>query len=213
MMVFKRIRDVAMAVMHEWMDDLEEPVMMVKQYIRDMEAEIKKAEHAVANQKMLANKFQRQADEAREFIVKRVGQAQLAVEAGKEDLARQALHSKLQYEEQVKQYEQLLEEAKVQEQELLQQLQEMKERYQLLKDRKRAMTVKAETAKTKKSISDTFATFDYDRIIKGFSQIEDKIAEMEYRTKLRNTSESYVNQMTKMENEEAIEAELQKLKA
>lgn len=212
-MVFKRIRDFTTAAIHEWIDGLEDPMMMLKQYIRDMEAEIEKAERAVAKQKTLAEKFQRQADEARKFVAKRAGQAQLAVEAGEEDLARQALHSKLQYEEQVNQYEKLHEEAETQQQELMKQLVEMKERYQLLKDRKHAMAAKAQAVKTKESINDTIAKLDCDRIITSFSRIEDKILEMEHRSKVRNTSESYDVRMTKLEHHEAVEAELNKLKA
>src|SRR5688572_27929743 len=104
-MVFKRIRDFTTATIHEWIDGLEDPMMMLKPYIRDMEVEIEKAERAIAKQKALVCKFQRQADEARKFVVKRTGQAQLAVEAGEEALARQVLHSKLQCEGQVQQYE------------------------------------------------------------------------------------------------------------
>lgn len=212
-MVFRRLRDFTAATIHEWFDTVEDPVMMLKQYMRDMEAEIEKAEQAIAKQKTMADKFQRQAAEARTFVVKRTGQAQLAVEAGEEDLARQALHSKLQYEEQVKQYENLHEEAETQVQELMKQLTEMKERYQLLKDRKHAMMAKAEATKAKEKISDTIAKLDCDRIVASFSRIEDRIFEMENRVKLRNTGQSYDVKMAKLEHHDKIEAELEKLKA
>ncbi|MFA8438101.1 PspA/IM30 family protein [Pueribacillus sp. YX66] len=211
-MVFKRIRDFTTATIHEWIDGLEDPMMMLKQYIRDMEVEIEKAERAIAKQKALVSKFQRQADEARKFVVKRTGQAQLAVEAGEEDLARQALHSKLQYEEQVQQYEKFQRDADVQQQQLMKQLHEMKERYQLLKDRKHAMAAKAQAVKSKESISEMIAKLDCDRIISSFSRIEDKIFEMEHRSKL-NMNESYDLRMTKLEHHKAIEEELNKLKA
>ena len=211
-MVFKRIRDFTTATIHEWIDGLEDPMMMLKQYIRDMEVEIEKAERAIAKQKALVSKFQRQADEARKFVVKRTGQAQLAVEAGEEDLARQALHSKLQYEEQVQQYEKFQRDADVQQQQLMKQLHEMKERYQLLKDRKHAMAAKAQAVKSKESISEMIAKLDCDRIILSFSRIEDKIFEMEHRSKL-NMNESYDLRMTKLEHHKAIEEELNKLKA
>lgn len=212
-MVFKRIRDFTTATIHEWIDNLEDPMMMLKQYVRDMEAEIEKAERAVAKQKAMADKFQRQADEARKMAAKRAGQAQLAVEAGEEDLARQALHSKLQYEEQVNEYEALFEDAEVQQQELMKQLIEMKERYQLLKDHKHAMAAKAQAVKTKEAMTDTFAKLDCERLMNSFSRIEEKILEMQHRTTLRDTNDSYAVRMTKLEHQEAVEKELNKLKA
>lgn len=212
-MVFKRIRDFAVAAVHEIIDSVEDPMMMLKQYIRDMETEIAKAERAIAKQHALASKFQKQADEARNLVVKRAGQAQLAVEAGEDELARQALQSKLEYEEQVKQYEKLHQEAKLQEQELMQQLIEMKERYQLLKDRKQALAAKAQAVKMKETIRETISKFDFEEIINSFARIEDKILEMEHRTKLRNMADTYDVKMTKLEYDQAVEEELKKLKA
>lgn len=212
-MVFKRIRDFAAAAVHEFIDSVEDPMMMLKQYIRDMEAEIAKAERAVARQQALAEKFQKQADEARKFVAKRAGQAQLAVEAGEEELARQALQSKLAYEEQVKQYEQLHKEAEQHVRQLMQQLIEMKERYQLLKDRKQALAAKAQAVKMKETLRETISKFDFEDIMNSFARIEDKILEMEHRTKLRNMSNTYDAKMTKLEYDQAVEEELKKLKA
>ncbi len=211
-MVLKRIRDFTTAMIHEWMDGMEDPVMMLKQYLRDMEAEIEKAERAAAKQKALADKFQKQAKEAKEMIVKRTGQAQLAVEAGEEELARQALHSKLQYEKQAEEYEKLYEEAVKEQQQLMKQLNEMKERYQLLKDRKHAAAAKAEAAKAREKMSDAFATLECERIFAGFARIEEKILEMEHRATLKNMQNSYDLHMAKLEQKEAVEKELQKLK-
>ncbi len=212
-MVFRRLREVMTAGIHELIDTFEEPEMMLKQSIREMEAEITKAETTIAKQKTLANKFQGQADEARKLIAKRMGQAQLAIEAGEEELARQALHSKLQYEEQVQHYEKLHAEAERHADELTKQLEEMKERYQLLKDRKQATIAQAEAAKAKEKISHTIANLDCERIISGFERIEAKIMEKENLSKLRNTHESYDVQMTKFEQAQAVEEELKKMKA
>lgn len=212
-MVFKRIRDFTVAAVHEFLDSVEDPMMMLKQYIRDMETEIAKAERVIAKQQALANKFQKQADEARKLVAKRAGQAQLAVEAGEEELARQALQSKLEYEEQVRQYEKLHKEAELQVQQLMQQFMEMKERYQWLKDRKQALAAKAQAAKMKETIRETISKFDFEEIMKSFARIEDKILEMEHRTKLRNMSDTYDVKMTKLEYAQAVEEELKKLKA
>lgn len=212
-MVFRRLHEVMTAGIHELIDTFEEPEMMLKQSIREMEIEISKAETTIAKQTTLADKFQSQANEARKLTAKRMGQAQLAIDAGEEELARQALHSKLQYEEQVQQYEKLHAEADRHASELMKQLDEMKERYQLLKDRKQATVAQAEAAKAKEKISHTLANLNYERILSGFERIEAKIMEKENLSNLRNTNETYEVQMAKFEQAQAVEEELKKMKA
>ena len=74
-MVFKRLRDITLATIHEGLDALENPVAMLNQYLRDMEAEIEKAEAAVVKQSMIEKKFIQYRDEAQHMVDKRMRQA------------------------------------------------------------------------------------------------------------------------------------------
>ena len=128
-MVFKRLRDITLATIHEGLDALENPVAMLNQYLRDMEAEIEKAEAAVVKQTLIEKKFAQYRDEAQRMVDKRMRQATLAVEAGEEELARRALYEKKRYAEKVKQYEQMAQDARQKVLEMKEQLKEMKEKY------------------------------------------------------------------------------------
>jgi len=211
-MVLRRLRDLTTATINEVIDQLENPVVMLKQYMRDMEHEIVKAEETLAKQKTLAQKFQLQADDARKMTAKRAGQAQLALKAGEEELAKQALHGKMHYEEKVKQYEQMQKEAEEQVQAISKQLHDMKERYQLLKDRKHALIARAEAAKAKEKMAAAMDQFDTESIAKGFFRIEERILEMENRTNVRNEDHTFDARAIKLEQHDAVEQELKKMK-
>ena len=48
--VFKRIKDMTKASVNDMLDKVEDPIVMLNQYLRDMEAEIHEAEVTVAKQ-------------------------------------------------------------------------------------------------------------------------------------------------------------------
>ena len=48
--IFKRLRDLTLASIHDAFDKAEDPLMMLNQYLRDMETAIGEAEEATAKQ-------------------------------------------------------------------------------------------------------------------------------------------------------------------
>ena len=48
--IFKRVKHMATADMHNFLDKVENPVSMVKQYIRELEEQIGQAQQALAQQ-------------------------------------------------------------------------------------------------------------------------------------------------------------------
>ncbi|MTE25042.1 PspA/IM30 family protein, partial [Microbacterium sp. ZXX196] len=64
MSIFKRLRDMTVASVTHALDSMEDPVVMLNQYMRDMEVEIGQVEVAVARQVALEKKFRQQLDEA-----------------------------------------------------------------------------------------------------------------------------------------------------
>src|SRR5690606_40296824 len=89
--MIKRVRDIVVATVHEVLDHLEDPRAMIKQYLRDVENEINKAKDAIIRHQVMAERFERQAEEALRMAARRKMQAEQALEAGEEELARKAL--------------------------------------------------------------------------------------------------------------------------
>jgi phage shock protein A len=213
-MVFKRLRDLTVATINEGLDQVENPVVMLNQYLRDMESEISKAESAVVKQTTVEQKFHQQFQEAQTMVEKRTRQANLALNAGEENLARKALHEKKHYTQKVEQHQKHFEEASKQVKELKQQLAEMKDKYQELRDKKYSLMARANAAKTKQQMSTTMAQFDNESAAKGFSRIEERILEMETRLNVTRTSQQHTfeGKFGKLEQDDDIEQELLQMK-
>lgn len=213
-MVFKRLRDLTIATINEGLDQVENPVVMLNQYLRDMEAEISKAEQAVVKQTTAEQKFYQQLQEAHAMVEKRTRQANLALNAGEENLARKALHEKKLYAQKVEQNQTHYEEASKQVKDLKQQLAEMKDKYQTLRDRKYSLMARANAAKTKEQLTRTMAQFDSESAAKGFSRIEERILEMETRSNVMHSTEknTFDGKLGQLEKDDDIEQELKQMK-
>lgn len=70
-MVLKRIRDMFVASVHEGLDKMENPKVMLNQYVRDMESDIAKAKQTIVKQHTIAYQFKKKYEEAAEVAGKR----------------------------------------------------------------------------------------------------------------------------------------------
>ena len=69
--VFKRIKDMTKASVNDMLDKVEDPIVMLNQYLRDMEAEIHEAEVTVAKQMANERRMKQRLDEAERTSVQR----------------------------------------------------------------------------------------------------------------------------------------------
>ncbi len=86
--VFKRIKDMTKASVNDMLDKVEDPIVMLNQYLRDMEAEIHEAEVTVAKQMANERRMKQRLDEAERTSVQRESQAEAALANGQEEVAR-----------------------------------------------------------------------------------------------------------------------------
>lgn len=214
-MVFKRIRDITLATIHDGLDAMESPVSMLNQYLRDLEEEIEKAQEAVVKQIMIEKKFNEYQSNAKHISEKRMRQATLAVGAGEEELARRALRDKKRYADRAEQYVEMSTEAHQKVLELKEQLKEMKEKYYQLRDRKIELISRANAAKTKKRMNTVLTKFNSESGLKGFKRMEERIMEWETEAEVRRVrpNESYLQQLADLEPDEEVEKELAAIKA
>lgn len=96
--LFKRIGDIISANLGEMADQFEDPEVMLKQAVREMEESIREATQetarALANQKKLAKELARNQSEVGQWQ----SRAEKAVESGDDELARKALSRKREHE-------------------------------------------------------------------------------------------------------------------
>lgn len=176
---FSRVKTVVGAEMNAMLDKAEDPVKMLDQFMRDMGSDIRDAEAAVAkqiaNEKMLKRKY----DDANALVEKRQTQAERAIEAGNEDLARRALEDKKDQVEQADSLYQSWERAKQDADQLRKKLDEMKKEYQEMRLKKDSLKARAESAQTRTKMNRTMSTVGSDDSKQGFSRMEEKVMQYE----------------------------------
>lgn len=177
--IFKRIRDLTTASIHEMIDKAEDPVKMLNQYLREMEDDIAAAEISVARQIAIEKKFKHQWEEAEEMVDKRQEQALKALEANNESLARRALQDKKHHVGKAEEYKLQFSNAKVNADQLRSQLSGMKMQFEKLKNQKDILIARAQSAKAQRKLNEAMTTIGKDNGLKGFERMSDKVLQLE----------------------------------
>ncbi|MRH42858.1 PspA/IM30 family protein [Aquibacillus halophilus] len=176
---FSRVKTVVSSEMNSMLDKAEDPVKMLDQFMREMESDIREVESAVAkqiaNEKMLHRKY----SDSQALVEKRQGQAEKAIEAGNDDLARRALEDKSDLQQQADSLNQSWERAKKDADTLREKLDEMKKEYQDMKLKKDSMKARAESAKTRTKMNRTMSSIGSDDSKRGFERMEEKVMQFE----------------------------------
>ncbi|MFC4597150.1 PspA/IM30 family protein [Cohnella hongkongensis] len=179
--VFQRIKDLTKASVHDWLDKLEDPIVMLNQYLRDMEIEIHDAEVTVAKQMASERRMKQRLEELVRLGVDREGQAEHALRSGNETLARKLLEEKVQYSQQASSLAELHGQASAQVSELTAQLHEMKEEYYKLRNKRNELVARSQMAKARKQMAQVSSlhTIESGAASRGFHRMEEKILQME----------------------------------
>lgn len=177
--LFKRVNTVINSELNAMLDKAEDPVKMLEQFMREMEADIREAEAAVAkqiaNEKMLKRKY----DDAKALTDKRQSQAEQAIEAGNDDLAKRALKDKKDQADTANRLFESWERAKRDADSLRDKLDEMKKEYQDMKLKKDSLKARAESAQTRTKMNRTMSNIGNDESVRGFERMEEKVMQYE----------------------------------
>ncbi|WP_219835143.1 PspA/IM30 family protein [Paenibacillus sp. R14(2021)] len=182
--ILNRLFTLTQAAANELLDKLEDPTMMLNQYVRNMQNEIANVQHELLKQEALAKGLQQQALEASALADHSESKALEAMRAGQEAHARDALAAKLHYAEKAQEYGAWHDKAKQQIAELSVRLEAAKaELPHLIKKRDELVARIQQTAAKARTGMPSFnagpAHLDGGSASRGFQRIEDKIAQWE----------------------------------
>ncbi|MFC4403668.1 PspA/IM30 family protein [Gracilibacillus xinjiangensis] len=212
---FKRVKTVVSSELNSMLDKAEDPVKMLDQFMRDMESDIREAETSVAKQIANEKMLKRKADDAKALVEKRQAQAEKAIEAGNEDLARRALEDKNSQEQQANMLKESWEKAKRDADQLRDKLDEMKKEYQEMQLKKDTLKARAESAKTRTKMNRAMSNIGTDDSKRGFERMEEKVlrfeAEAETSDDLSSSSKSLDDEFEELDKS-GVDDELAALK-
>ncbi|MFD2044693.1 PspA/IM30 family protein [Ornithinibacillus salinisoli] len=213
---FKRVKTVVSSELNSMLDKAEDPVKMLDQFMRDMAEDIREVEAAVAKQIANEKMLKRKADDANAMVEKRQKQAEQAIEAGNDDLARRALQDKKDHESTAVSLNESWERAKNDSDMLRTKLDEMKKEYQEMKLKKDSLKARAESAKTRTKINRTMSSIGGDESAQGFERMEEKVmrfeAEAETSEDLSQQSRTLDDEFEDMNKNSGVDDELAALK-
>lgn len=216
--IFGRIADIFKANVNDALDKMEDPEKMIKQMVIEMQEAIAKATSglatAMAQEKKLERDYNGYVEQAKGWEAK----AMTALNAGNEDLARQALAKKAEADQQAKQYEVMFTQARDTAAKLKTQVEGLKAKLNEAKMKESTLIARNQSAQAQKQIAKQVGNFDASSNFAKFDKWEEKIlkneAEAQAFTELgADSSKSLNDEFKLLEKNTQVDDELAKLRA
>jgi phage shock protein A len=213
--IMDRLSRLIRANINDLIDKAEDPEKMIDQILRDMESSIQQARQQVAA--MIAQEKELEADlaETQNLASEWANKAKRAVEAGKDDLAREALRRKRDNESNAALYAQQLSVQRQAVDKLKEQLRQLEAKYQATLSQRDTLLARQRRARAQQKVAATLSSFspldptaDLERMERKIRGDEAKAAAL-----VEMGDESFEAQFRELEEDGDIEAELQALKA
>jgi phage shock protein A len=180
--IFSRLRTVIAANINALLGKIEKPEKMLNQLLIDMNErliESKKAvAMAIADEKRLERDTNNQKSQSNEWQRK----AMLAVQAGKDDLAKEALLRKQEYDNYYEDYYKQWQAQKESVEKLKSSLRELQSKIEEAQRKKNLLIARAKRAEAEQKIQDTMSGMDGGRAsLDTFNRMAEKVDELEAR--------------------------------
>ncbi|ABY42101.1 Phage shock protein A, PspA [Bacillus mycoides] len=214
--ILKRIKNIVVADVHQTLDKIEKPVSMLKQYLRETEQQITKAEKALSHQYYLEKKYEALISETVALIAKRTRQAELAVSREEDQMAQLALQEKIVNEKKAELYRKQYEITKEQTATIYEQIDKLQKKYGELQYKELVLVSRLNAAQAIKESNRAIDSFHTESTAKGFARIESYVQKLEAETAASNyfSNLKSPNQQEVLDQnlQEEVQRELEKLK-
>ncbi len=212
--VFTRFKDIVGANINSLLDKAENPEKMIKLMMQEMEDTLIELKSACAEKMAAKAKAERQVKEIEQKVTRWQERAELAIDRGRDDLAREALVEKRKSEKDrevldadLEQYDRLIAECRQNILQIEEKLQTVKQKHKLLVQRGVHAKEQIRAKQTIKGASDVKS---YQR----FTELENRIERMEADAEMAGFGAAgpLEDEFYKMEAESEVEDELKALK-
>lgn len=212
--IFTRVRDIVNSNINSALDKAEDPEKLVKQMIREMEDTLVEIKAACAGAMASQKKTERDLEWSTRQSERWSSRAELAIDRGREELARKALLTKRQFEDE-------LEVTRTESEKLADLVAEYKsdivqieEKLGTARERQRVLVQRHIHAVQKKRAQRDIRRFDSSGAIVRFEEFANRVDRADAEAQLVNYGrpKSLEQEFAEIERDESIEDELQALK-
>ncbi|MDR0760659.1 MAG: PspA/IM30 family protein [Treponema sp.] len=178
--IFSRLKTLISSNVNDLINKAEKPEKMLNQLLIDMNEQLIESKKAVAlaiaDEKKLERELQNQEAQAREWERK----AMLAVQAGKDDLAKEALLRRQEYENNAAEYRKQWEAQKASVEKLKEALRELQNKIEEAQRKKNLLIARAKRAEAQQKIQSTISSVSGNRTaFDAFDRMAQKVDQME----------------------------------
>jgi len=212
--IFTRFRDIVSSNINVMLDRAEDPEKMIKLMIREMEDTLIEIKAACAGVMAGGKKVERQLDEIDTRARYWEEKAALAVNKGRDDLARDALIEKRRYIRRKSALEDELHELHLMVEGYQEDIRQLEEKLKSAREKQRLLVQRHIHARKKKRAQEEIRRFDSSEVMFKFDDFESRIERMESEADLINYGKKTTleEELDKLSVDDEIEAELQALK-
>jgi phage shock protein A len=212
--IFTRFRDIVSANISAMLDRAEDPEKMIKLMIREMEDTLIEIKAACAGVMAGSKKVQRQLDEIDSRAQYWEEKAALAVQKGRDDLAKEALIEKRRYIRRKSALENELHELHLLVEGYQENIRQLEDKLKSAREKQRLLVQRHIHARKKKRAQEEIRRLDSSEAMFKFDDLESRIERMESEADLVNYGKKtdLEEQLDKLSVDDEIEAELQALK-
>jgi phage shock protein A len=212
--IFTRFRDIISSNINAILDKAEDPEKLIRLMIREMEDTLVEIKAACAGAMASSKKVQRQLEALRERIQYWEEKAELAVNRGKDHLAREALIEKRRYvhrrnglENEVAEHDLLIEQYQ-------KDIRQLEDKLKSARDKQRLLIQRHIHANQKRQAQEEIRRIDSSEAMMKFEELENRIERMEAEADLVNFGKkpALEAEFDTLSVDEEIEKELQALK-
>ena len=212
--IFTRVRDILNSNINSALDKAEDPEKLVKQMIREMEDTLVEIKAACAGVMASQRKAERDVDRAARQSAHWASRAELAVDRGREELARKALQTKRQYEDDLEAMRVDVERLGGLVVEYKSDIVQIEDKLGTAQERQRVLVQRHIHAVQKKRAQRDLRRFDSSGAIVRFEEFANRVDRADAEAELMNYGrpKSLEEEFAQIERDESIEEELAALK-
>ncbi|CAN8072787.1 unnamed protein product [Agarophyton chilense] len=218
MNLIDRFFRVVRANLNQVVSGMEDPEKVLKQTVTDMQNDLVKVRQAYAEVSASLKRIERQRDQASTTSVEWKKRAQLALQKGEEDLAREALTRKKTADEQEVSLSKQIGGMKANVDKLYTSMQQLESKISEAKSKKDQYVARARTAKTSQKVNDMLSNVATSGGLEAFERMKAKVEELEVKAdvsrelSLGGSVDASLEGKFKALESDSIDDELQKMK-